>query len=75
LVTASKAICQSLLDTPQPVPADTLFRDDIFKAAGQKLDFKSEVRIIRDITPLIVPSAETLCTYGTNHLEAPCRER
>jgi len=63
LVTASKAICQSPLDMPQPVPADTLFRDDIFKAAGQKLDFKSEVRIIRDITPLIVPSAPLHVRY------------
>ncbi|KAL8369545.1 hypothetical protein RB595_000058 [Gaeumannomyces hyphopodioides] len=66
---ASKALCQSLLEQTQPVPGDTLFRDDIFETTCQKIHNKNEARIIQDITRLIVPSAESLATFGANHLD------
>jgi len=69
LVAASQAICQPLLETAQPVPADTLFRDDIFKTTCQRIDGKNKARDIQDITPLIVPSAKTFYTYGADHLK------
>jgi hypothetical protein len=69
LADASKALCRSLLEKTQPVPGDTLFRDDIFETTCQKIHNKNEARIIQDITRLIVPSAESLATFGANYLD------
>ncbi|EJT79603.1 hypothetical protein GGTG_04687 [Gaeumannomyces tritici R3-111a-1] len=66
---ASKALCQSLLEQTQPIPGDTLFRDDIFETTCQKIHNKNEARVIQDITRLIVPSAESLATFGASHLD------
>lgn len=65
----SMALVQNLLDQEQEVPQETLFRDDIFKMTLRKLKDKNVTRIIRDISLLIVPSAETLATYGANELD------
>lgn len=64
---ASQTCCQSLLEKAQPVPADTLFRDDVFEVMCQKMLSKNEARVLRDITPLIVPSAETLYVLGNEN--------
>lgn len=61
--------CHALLESEQSLPHDTLFRDDIFHKTCRKVEDRNEARVIRDITPLIVPSAETLCTYGSTHLD------
>ncbi|AEO59814.1 hypothetical protein MYCTH_2095026 [Thermothelomyces thermophilus ATCC 42464] len=68
LSSASKDLCRSLLEKPQPVPSDTLFRDDIFETTCQKIHNRNESRVIRDISRLIVPSAESLATFGAKHL-------
>ncbi|EQK97829.1 hypothetical protein OCS_06458 [Ophiocordyceps sinensis CO18] len=65
---ASKALCTTLLDSHQPVPADSLFRDDIFEAACQNIHNRNEARIVLDISQLIVPSAESLAIFGASHL-------
>ncbi|KAK3399360.1 hypothetical protein B0T20DRAFT_409922 [Sordaria brevicollis] len=65
----SKALCKTLLETAQAEPRDSLFRSDIFESTCRKVEDRNEARIIRDITPLIVPSAEVLCTYGASHLK------
>jgi hypothetical protein len=65
----SERLCQMLLETKQPTPTDTIFRDDVFEATCNKLHGKNEARIIKDLTPLIVPSAEPLATLGANHLD------
>lgn len=65
----SKSLCRTLLEKEQQTPKDSLFRDDIFEDTCQKVKNRNEVRIIRDITPLIVPSAETLATYGDKELD------
>ncbi|KUI56349.1 hypothetical protein VP1G_03733 [Cytospora mali] len=65
---ASVQFCQTLLDTPQTYPLDSLFRDDIFETTCRKVADRSEARLLRDITPLIVPSAEVLATYGASAL-------
>ncbi|KAF5537316.1 hypothetical protein FPHYL_12762 [Fusarium phyllophilum] len=65
----SKSLCRTLLEKEQQTPKDSLFRDDIFEITCQKVKDRNEVRIIRDITPLIVPSAETLATYGNKELD------
>ncbi|KLU92479.1 hypothetical protein MAPG_11424 [Magnaporthiopsis poae ATCC 64411] len=66
---ASKALCESLLELPQPVPGDTIFRDDTFELACLKLHGKNQARIIQDIGRLIVPSAEGFATLGAAHLD------
>ncbi|TPX10699.1 uncharacterized protein E0L32_008268 [Thyridium curvatum] len=69
LADASQAVCRSLLGKMQPVPGDTLFRDDIFEATCEKIYDKNEARVIQDVTRLIVPSAESLATFGAKHLD------
>ncbi|KAL2186419.1 hypothetical protein L209DRAFT_806751 [Thermothelomyces heterothallicus CBS 203.75] len=68
LSSASKDLCQSLLEKPQPVPSNTLFRDDIFERTCQKIHNRNESQVIQDIGRLIVPSAESLATFGAKHL-------
>lgn len=65
----SKEMCQRLLISDQRTPTDSLFRDDLFKSTCRKIQNKNETRVIRDISLLIVPSAETLATYGAKHLQ------
>jgi len=66
---ASKSLCRILLEKEQMVPQDSLFRDDIFDKACRKLQDRNEARVVQDISRLIVPSAETLATYGATHLD------
>lgn len=47
----------------------SLFRDDIFKMAYQRVRRRNEAMVLRDVTPLMVPSAEILFSYGAKHLE------
>ncbi len=65
----SKDLYQHLLRSEQAVPKHSLFRDDLFKKACRKLEDRNEARVIQDIARLIVPSAETLATYGATHLD------
>jgi hypothetical protein len=65
----SKSLCRILLEKEQTVPRDSLFRDDIFDKACRKIQDKNKARVVQDITRLIVPSAETLATYGATHLD------
>ncbi len=65
----SKVDYQTLLSAEQPVPHDSLFRDDLFKSTCRNIQGRNETRVIRDISLLIVPSAETLATYGATNLK------
>ncbi|KAJ9661325.1 hypothetical protein H2198_002068 [Neophaeococcomyces mojaviensis] len=62
-------LCRMLLWREQPTPTDTIFRDDVFRATCNRLQGTNEARIIKDLTPLIVPSAEPLATLGAKHLD------
>jgi len=66
---ASLARCKTFLNSEQTVPKDSLFRDDLFQATCDKVQDRNEARVIRSITPYIVPSAEDLETLGATHLE------
>jgi len=66
---ASKNLRRMLLEKEQTVPQDSLFRDDLFDKTCRKIQDKNEARVIQDIARLIVPSAETLATYGATHLQ------
>lgn len=64
-----KALCQTLLNTDQAVPHDSLFNDDLFKRVCQRIRNKNEARVVRDLLPLLVPSAEILYLRGATNLE------
>ncbi|KAH7317322.1 hypothetical protein BKA65DRAFT_529799 [Rhexocercosporidium sp. MPI-PUGE-AT-0058] len=57
---ASRALCKSLLEAEQPLPPDSLFRDDRFEGTCERLCNENEAKVVRDITPLLVPSVEVL---------------
>ena len=65
----SKSLIRRLLQADPAVPSDSLFRDDRFETTMRKLENRNEARVIQDIGRLIVPSAETLATYGATALD------
>ena len=65
----SRTWCKTLMNSVQKVPEVSLFRDDIFEKTCRKIQDRNEARVIQDITRLVVPSAETLATYGARHLD------
>ncbi|KAL9100159.1 MAG: hypothetical protein Q9163_004433 [Psora crenata] len=65
----SIAIYQSLLNTTQAVPQQSLFGDDQFGETCYKLQTRNEARVVEDASPLIAPSPETLKTFGALELE------
>jgi hypothetical protein len=68
LADEGKAACTDLLRREQKVPENSLFADEHFLTTCQKLRGRNEARVLRDISQLIVPSAETLATKGERHL-------
>ncbi|KAK6843407.1 hypothetical protein PG987_004267 [Apiospora arundinis] len=65
----SKATYSGLLAAKQSSPTETLFRDDLFKQTCRCVEDRNEARVLRDITPMIVPSAEVLTIYGSVDLK------
>ncbi|KAJ8118899.1 hypothetical protein ONZ43_g3902 [Nemania bipapillata] len=70
VISKSKTLCKSLLGRKQIFPENSLFRNDLFDLTCQKIHNRNEARVIQDISRLIVPSAESLATYGAEHLES-----
>ncbi|KAL8712712.1 MAG: hypothetical protein Q9225_006900 [Loekoesia sp. 1 TL-2023] len=69
ITAASNRLYRSLLQSKQAAPKDSLFRGDMFEKTCRKIQDSNEGRVIQDIARLIVPSAETLATYGAMHLD------
>ncbi|OJD14946.1 hypothetical protein AJ78_04761 [Emergomyces pasteurianus Ep9510] len=65
----SEHICKELLERHQPIPENTLFRDDTFDEICQRLQGKNESRVIQDMSRVIVPSAKSLAVDGDNNLK------
>jgi hypothetical protein len=65
----SKSLCRTFLETEQTFPDDSLFRDDLFEETCEMVRNKNEARVVRDISPLIVPSAEILAIRDAKHLK------
>ncbi|KAI9807768.1 MAG: hypothetical protein M1825_005073 [Sarcosagium campestre] len=59
----------NLLSGDYEVSHQTLFQDDEFRKLLRRVRNRNETRIFRDVTPLIVPSAELLYIHGDDHLE------
>ena len=64
----SRDLCRTLLEKEQKIPQDTLFREDLFDETCESVQGRNEAMIVRDITPLICPSAQVLRIYGAKHL-------
>ena len=64
----SRKLCRTLLEEEQIIPQDTLFRDDLFDETCESAQGRNEAMIVRDITPLICPSAQVLRIHGAKHL-------
>ncbi len=60
---------KTLLSSEQTIPTDSLFRDDVFEATCRSVQDRNESRIIRSISPYIVPSAEDLAIMGAAKLK------
>ena len=60
----SRKFCETLLQSEQDVPQDSLFCNDLFRKTCQNIDDRNEAMVIRDTGLLIVPSAHILATYG-----------
>ncbi|KAL9019937.1 MAG: hypothetical protein Q9185_002791 [Variospora sp. 1 TL-2023] len=68
----SRDLCRTLLDEEQIIPQDTLFRNDLFDETCRSVQGRNEAMIVRDITPLICPSAQVLRIHGAKHLNLLC---
>ncbi|KAK2608475.1 hypothetical protein QQS21_002937 [Conoideocrella luteorostrata] len=66
---SSKKTYCALLSAEQATPNESLFRDDIFEQTCRSVEDRNEARVLRDITPLIVPSAELFAIYGSTGLK------
>ncbi|KAF2860523.1 hypothetical protein K470DRAFT_247113 [Piedraia hortae CBS 480.64] len=55
-------LCQNLNSTPVDLPSVSLFDNRFYKITLHKLVDANEMRVMRDITQLLVPSAESLAT-------------
>lgn len=66
----SYLLCNYLLLTDQPLPEDCLFKhSDTFEKLVHKVRVRNEARVLRNITPLVVPSVETLAFHGATELQ------
>lgn len=66
---ACKQLCKSLLESEQVYPRDSLFRDDLFESTCETIRNRNETRVVRDVSLLIVPSAEIFSLYGARKLD------
>lgn len=62
-------LCDSLLNGEQTVPEVSLFQDNLVETTFSRYLHRNESMVFRDITPLIVPSAELLYAFGSAHLQ------
>lgn len=62
----SKSFCETLLNSAQPPPKESLFDNDVFESVCNNLENQNETRVIQDVSRLIVPSAEQ-CALRTKH--------
>ena len=61
--------CPKLLDTSQAVPQRSRFQDNVFKKTLQRLRTANKAQVIKEMTFLIVPSAQDLADFGSSKLD------
>ncbi len=65
----SKSCYGTLLETEQLVPDNSSFCDDLLEETCEMVRNKNDARAVRDISPLIVPSAEILAIRGAKNVK------
>lgn len=65
---SSLSSCKALLSLEQKIPNDSLFGDDVFEETCRRVQDRNEARVIRSISPYIVPSVEDLAILGATKL-------
>ncbi len=65
----SKTLCTQVLQSTYAEPQYTAFPLSEFMSVWQRAQNRNEARVYRDITPLLVPSAELLWVCGVQELE------
>lgn len=63
-----KKLYQNLLEQTSSVPEDTMFQDGLFDSPCEALQDRNEVSVIRDVSLLLFPSAESLAIRGCKQL-------
>lgn len=64
-----KKLCTSSLAGEYNIPVDSLFQEDYSRPTLNNVRSNNQARVVRDIMPTIVPSAELLYTRGVKNLE------
>ncbi|KAL9004627.1 MAG: hypothetical protein Q9188_002569 [Gyalolechia gomerana] len=62
---ASQQLCEEFLDGNHNLPANPLYNDHEFASLLTRLSSRNEARVLRDLTPMIMPSVEHLDILGT----------
>lgn len=66
----SRKLRQTLLKETQPIPGHTIFSDNVvFEKTCERIRGENETKVVRDIAPLVVPSAKILADKRVRHLE------
>lgn len=60
----SEKLLEILLKAEQSLPKDSLFGNDVFAKFLRRLKGKNESRVVQDLSPLLVPSVESLAILG-----------
>ena len=68
ITSGSVAWCTRILTSKQQIPAEASFRDEVFESVCNKAQNRNEARVIRSITPYIIPSVEQLQSLGSKNL-------
>ncbi|EED11724.1 conserved hypothetical protein [Talaromyces stipitatus ATCC 10500] len=63
------ALCQRLLHQPVETPRGTLFDSEFIESFHDALRNRSEARLLIDLHPLLIPSAENLFIQGKEELK------
>lgn len=69
ITTESRTLCQKLLNTPQKLPENTLFSDELFPQVCEMVKGKKEATVVRYILPQLVPSPKIRALRGASHLK------
>ena len=64
-----RRLCNSILEADYPPPQGPLFQKDRLLKVLDQVQFRNEARVVRDITPIVVPSAELLLISDQPGLE------
>ncbi|KAL9015857.1 MAG: hypothetical protein Q9185_006772, partial [Variospora sp. 1 TL-2023] len=64
----SQRLCSDYLHGNYDLPANPLYHDDEFSQLLARLSDRNEARVVRDLTPMIMPSAEHLHSLGDEDL-------